>query len=222
MLPVIKMYSQIRMNNIPFISDKHIVVPEMNSSLTVKGINMPEGFVVTAEAFRIFIKENNLQLPLSKILEELDTQKFSNIVKTGKAARQLILENELPHKLEIEIRNAHYQLCGEETNVSVTIRSSATSQDLPACGCTQQLESFVNIKGEDALINAVHNCFASLFSERAIYERHHKGIANADIAISLAVEKMKKTNCSSSNQAFDIDPLKGFDKIMSFKTVEKA
>ncbi|MCW3107944.1 MAG: phosphoenolpyruvate synthase, partial [Segetibacter sp.] len=221
MIPVIKMFSQIRMNNVPFISNNPIVAPQMNSNLTVKQINIPDGFVVTAEAFRIFLRENGLQLPLAKILEELDTQQFSNIAKIGKGARQLVLENELPHKLELEIRNAHYKLCGEETNVSVAIRSSAT-EDLPACGFTQQLDSFVNIKGEDALINAVHKCFASLFSERAIYDRHHKGINNADIAISIGVQKIVRADVSSSNLGFAVDPLKGFDKIMSFKTVEKA
>ncbi|MGI8637056.1 MAG: PEP/pyruvate-binding domain-containing protein, partial [Segetibacter sp.] len=113
--------------------------------------------------------------------------------------------------------------CGEETNLSVTIQSSATTNDLLAYGgFTQQLESFVNIRGEDALLNAVHKCFASLFNETAICDRHRNGIKNADITISIAVEKIETTNCSSSNQACAIDPLRGFAKIMFFKTVEKV
>lgn len=223
MIPVIKMFSQIKMNNIPFMKAEHIQAFEMNSNLTVRSVNMPEGFTVTADAFKIFLNENNLQLQLAKILKELDTERASSIAKTAKAARQLVLQNKLPHKLEIEIRNAHYQLCGEETNLSVSIRSSATIDDLPGCArFTQQLESFVNIRGEDALVNAVHKCFASLFNEKALYERHQKGINNGDIAISMIVEKIVRPDVSSSNQTFAIDPLKGFDKIMSFKTVEKV
>ncbi|MDQ6814937.1 MAG: hypothetical protein M3040_14470 [Bacteroidota bacterium] len=221
MLPVIKMFSQIKMDHVPFISHHHIVAADLNGNLTVSG-KMPEGFIVTAEAFRIFLKENNLQLPLIKILEELDLQNFLNIFKIANAATQLILRNELPHQLEIQIRNAHYALCGEEINVCVTVRSSATAEDLPACGLTEQLETFVNIEGEDALINAVHKSFASLFSEKAIYDRYHKGINNADIAVSIAVEKMIQGDRASSNSEFPNHHLKSFDKIMSFKSVEEV
>jgi pyruvate,water dikinase len=220
MLPVIKMLSQIGTNDIPFLTNRHIGVSEKHSNLTFKGISIPKGFVITATAFDVFFKENKLQPSLDNILKQLKTKSFLSIAKTAKAATQLVLENELPHKLEIEIRNAHYKLCGEDTNLSVTIRSSAATRDLPACGSfTQQLESFVNIKGENALVQAVHKCFASLFTEKAIYDRQRKGINSTDVAVSIAVEKVETVKCSSSNLAFAVDPLKGFNKIMSFKSI---
>ncbi|MCW3113009.1 MAG: phosphoenolpyruvate synthase [Segetibacter sp.] len=223
MLPVIKMFPQINMNDIPFV-DSHIAAPEMNSNLTVQSINMPQAFLVTAEAFSIFLRENSLQLPLSKILEELDTQKFSNIGKIGQAARQLVLNNELPHCLEVEIKNAHYKLCGEETNISVTVQGSSIIKKSPSTVFTYQSGSFSNIRGEDALTNAVHKCFVSLFSEALIRDLQSNTINPADIAITISVQKMTDANLSSNsvNQAFTFDHLKSFNKIMSFKTVEQG
>jgi pyruvate,water dikinase len=224
MLPVIKMFSQVRMNNVSFINDPHIVGPKMNTNLTIQSINMPVGFVVTAEAFKIFLRENNLQLPLPKILEELDTQKFSNIVKIGRAARQLVLNNELPHILDLEIRNAHYKLCGEESNVLVTVQGTATTKNSSSTAVTQQLECFINIRGEDALTNAVHKCFASLFSERLIKNFCRHSIKLEDIAITISIQKIVDVNLSSNSaqQAFTVDRLKSFNKIMSFKRVEQG
>src|SRR5437868_11492850 len=99
MLPVIKMFSDISIDDIALVGGKNASLGEMYCNLRNKGVNVPDGFAVTAEAYPIFLRENNLQLPLSKIFEQLDTKSFSNLAETGKAARQLILENELPHKL---------------------------------------------------------------------------------------------------------------------------
>lgn len=221
MLPVIKMFSRTRMNDIPFRRDKHILSGGMNSNLIVKGNNIPNGFVVTAEAFRIYLKENNLKIPLLKILSQLDTKTFLNLAETGKAARQLILENELPHKLAVEIKNAHYTLCGEDTNVSVTVHGTATTPEFPFSRLTLQLESFLNIRDEDALINAVHKCFASLFGDKALCYRQQHGFGNADIAISMIVAKVARTTPSSSNTAFTPHTLFGSDEVV-LSRLEKA
>src|SRR5205085_8201871 len=122
MIPDIKTFSEISINDLALVGGKNASLGEMFCNLSSKGINVPDGFAVTAEAYRRFLQENNLQLPLSKIFEKLDTKNFSNLAETGKAARQLILEHELPHELAVEIKNAHYRLCGEEPCASVAVR----------------------------------------------------------------------------------------------------
>lgn len=214
MAPFIKTFSEISIGDIALVGGKNASLGEMYSNLRSKVINVPNGFAVTAEAYKAFLTENNLQSRLTKIFEQLDTKNFSNLAATAKAARQLILENELPHKLVTEIKNAHYQLCGEETNDSVAVRSSATAEDLPSASFAGQLESFLNIKGEDAVVNAVHKCFTSLFTDRAIYYRHENGFGNADIAISVGIQRMVRSDLASSGVAFTLDPDTGFDKVV--------
>jgi pyruvate,water dikinase len=221
MLPVIKLFCQIGMNKVPFKTDKRIVATQLTSNLCVDGINIPEGFVIAVEAYKIFLAENNLQHPITETLKKLDIQKFSNIVTIGKAARQLILDQEMPHQLAIEIRNAHYNLCGEESDVSVTLQASATIESLHVPLCAQPLQSFENIKGEDNFVTTVQKCFASLFTEKAIYNRFCHGSDNAHSGILIAVKKIKKNHYSSPNFEFPFDPLKSFNKIMSFKTVKE-
>jgi pyruvate,water dikinase len=224
MSPIINMFSQARVNNVPFLSPSYVVPDKASTNLTVQSINMPQAFLVTGEAFKIFLSNNTLQLPLLKILEELDTKKFSNIIEIGKAARQLVLNHELPHTLEVAIRNAHYKLCGEETNVSVTVQGSATTKSAFSTVYTHPLESFVNIRGEDALTNAIHKCFASLFSERLIKHFPSTTINLDDIEIAISVQKVAVNNFTSTsgNQEFIVDRLKSFNKIMSFKAVEPS
>lgn len=219
MTPFIKTFSEISIGDIALVGGKNASLGEMYSNLRSKGINVPDGFAVTAAAYRMFLTENNLQLPLSKIFEKLDTKDFSNLAETGKAARQLILQNELPHKLVNEIKNAHYQLCGEETNVSVAVRSSATAEDLPSASFAGQLESFLNIKGEDAVVNAVHKCFTSLFTDRAIYYRVQNGFGNTDIAISVGVQRMVRSDLASSGVAFTLDPDTGFNNVVVINSI---
>ncbi|WP_018617494.1 phosphoenolpyruvate synthase [Segetibacter koreensis] len=219
MIPVIKTFSEISINDIALVGGKNASLGEMYSNLSSKGVHIPDGFAITAEAYRIFLNENNIQSPLSKIFEKLDTRNFSNLAETGKAARQLILENPLPHKLVVAIKNAHYQLCGEDENISVAVRSSATAEDLPSASFAGQLESFLNIRGEDALVNAVHKCFTSLFTDRAIYYRHENGFGNVDIAISVGVQKMVRSDLSSSGVAFTLDPDTGFDNVVVINSI---
>ena len=219
MIPLIKTFSEISINDIAIVGGKNASLGEMYSNLRSEGINVPDGFAVTAEAFRVFLKENNLQPALTKIFEQLDTKNFSNLAETGKAARQLILENEIPHKLELAIKNAHYNLCGEDDTISVAVRSSATAEDLPSASFAGQLESFLNIKGEDALVNTVHRCFTSLFTDRAIYYRHENGFGNADIAISVGIQKMVRSDLSSSGVAFTLDPDTGFKNVVVINSI---
>jgi pyruvate,water dikinase len=219
MILSIKTFSEISIDDIGLVGGKNASLGEMYSNLRGKGVNIPDGFAVTAEAYRMFLTENNLQLPLSKIFEQLDTNHFSNLQEIGKAARQLILENELPHMLATEIKNAHYQLCGEETNVSVAVRSSATAEDLPSASFAGQLESFLNVKGEDAVVNAVHKCFISLFTDRAIYYRHENGFGNAEIAISVGVQRMVRSDLASSGVAFTLDPDTGFNNVVVINSI---
>ena len=215
MNPVIKPFTQIQLIDIPFINHQHLA--DLKNILTISSPDVVKGFFVTPDAFKMFIEENKLDAALEGILDKSVMNEFSKIAEAGKTARQLITMNALPHTLELEIRNAHYNLCGEESNISVSLYCSECANGFPF----QQLEHLVNIEGEDALIHGIHKCFASAFTEKAIFERQQKGVGNTAINLSISVEKIQNAKYSSSNQSFKIDPLKGFDKMMSFKTAEK-
>jgi pyruvate,water dikinase len=219
MIPIIKTFSEISINDIAVVGGKNASLGEMFSNLRSQGINVPDGFAVTAEGYRIFLTENHLEERLADIFQRLDTKEFTNLVEVGKAARQLILQNEMPHQLEVAIKNAHYNLCGEDASVSVAVRSSATAEDLPSASFAGQLESFLNIQGEEALINAVHKCFTSLFTDRAIYYRHQNGFTDTDISVSVGVQKMVRSDLASSGVAFTLDPDTGFRNVIVINSI---
>ncbi|MFV8370611.1 phosphoenolpyruvate synthase [Flavobacterium sp. LB2R40] len=206
-------FNQIGIETIAKVGGKNASLGEMYNQLTPIGISIPNGFAVTAEAYRLFRSENNLEQPLHDLLISLDTKEYSNLSAIGEKARNQILSAHIPQELCHEIKVA-YQLLSEQSginNLNVAVRSSATSEDLPTASFAGQMQSFLNITGANQLLDAVHLCFVSLFTDRAIKYRHDMGFAKLDIAISVGIQQMVRSDKASSGVAFTIDPDSGFE-----------
>ena len=220
MSAIIKKFSEISILDLPLVGGKNASLGEMFSQLTPKGILVPDGFAVTAEAYRLFLKENNLRPRLEAIVGQLDKTNFSNLADIGKQARALIQDAPFPLAVKTEIGRAFRELCQRETaEISLAVRSSATAEDLPSASFAGQLESFLNITGEERLVKTVHRCFTSLFTDRAIKYREDQGFGNADVAISVGVQKMVRSDLSASGVAFTLDPDTGFDKVVVINSI---
>jgi len=209
-------FNQISITDIGKVGGKNASLGEMFCQLNPIGISIPNGFAVTAEGYRLFRKSNNIEKSLSDLLLSLDTKEYSNLSDIGEKARNLILSATIPEEVSNEIRTAYKELsnlCGAN-NLGVAVRSSATSEDLPSASFAGRMESFLNINGEKQLLEAVRRCYASLFTDRAIKYRHDMGFANMDIAISVGVQQMVRSDKASSGVAFTIDPDTGFKNVI--------
>lgn len=206
-------FNQIGIESLSKVGGKNASLGEMYNQLNPIGIVIPNGFAVTAEAYRLFRKENNLEQPLQELLMSLDTKDYSNLSSIGEKARNLILSATIPEETLAEIELA-YQSLGEQCGTStldVAVRSSATSEDLPTASFAGRMESFLNINGAQQLLEAIRRCYASLFTDRAIKYRHDMDFAKLDIAISVGVQQMVRSDKASSGVAFTIDPDSGFE-----------
>ncbi|HSN48491.1 MAG TPA: phosphoenolpyruvate synthase, partial [Flavobacterium sp.] len=209
-------FNQIGISDIGTVGGKNASLGEMYCRLNPMGINIPNVFAVTAEGYRMFRKANNLEKILEELLLSLDTKEYSNLSAIGEKARNLILSAGIPEEIIAEIRAA-YQELGKQcdiSNLDVAVRSSATSEDLPSASFAGRMESFLNISGEKQLLDAVHRCYASLFTDRAIKYRHDMGFTGMDIAISVGVQQMVRSDKASSGVAFTIDPDSGFRNVI--------
>ncbi|SFF05687.1 phosphoenolpyruvate synthase [Flavobacterium xueshanense] len=206
-------FNQIGIESLSKVGGKNASLGEMYNQLNPIGIVIPNGFAVTAEAYRLFRKENNLEQPLQELLMSLDTKDYSNLSFIGEKARNLILSATIPEETRAEIELA-YQSLGEQCGTStldVAVRSSATSEDLPTASFAGRMESFLNINGAQQLLEAIRRCYASLFTDRAIKYRYDMDFAKLDIAISVGVQQMVRSDKASSGVAFTIDPDSGFE-----------
>ena len=206
-------FNQISIDDIAKVGGKNASLGEMYNQLNSKGIGIPNGFALTADAYRLFRKQNNMEQQLNDLLLSLDTEHYSNLISIGETARALIMSGTFPNEI-IEAVNEAYQTlssdCGIK-NLDVAVRSSATAEDLPTASFAGRMESFLNISGEKQLLEAVHRCYASLFTDRAIKYRHDMGFTGIDVAISVGVQQMVRSDKASSGVAFTIDPDSGFE-----------
>lgn len=204
-------FNQINISDIGKVGGKNASLGEMYNQLNPIGINIPNGFAITANGYKLFLEWNNLEKKLIDLLLSIDTKEYSNLSSVGKKARNLILEATIPEKISNEIKTAYQKLSKicEMDNLAVAVRSSATSEDLPSASFAGRMESFLNIRGEKQLLDAVRRCYASLFTDRAIKYRHDKGFTNIDIAISVGVQQMIRSDIASSGIAFTIEPDSG-------------
>ncbi len=209
----ILLFDQISITDIAKVGGKNASLGEMYNQLNPKGIGIPNGFALTADAYRLFLKQNNIEQRLYELLLSLDTEHYSNLTAIGETTRALILSGTFPTEI-IEAVNEAYQTlsrdCGIK-NLDVAVRSSATAEDLPTASFAGRIESFLNISGEKQLLEAVHRCYASLFTDRAIKYRHDMGFTGIDVAISVGVQQMVRSDKASSGVAFTIDPDSGFE-----------
>ncbi|WP_372767675.1 phosphoenolpyruvate synthase [Lutibacter sp.] len=209
----IKEFSQIRIQDIAKVGGKNASLGEMYTQLNKKGINIPNGFATTSKAFNLFLQENNLEDGLNNTLNKLDKKEYSNLNDIGQEARELILKGTFSEKFSQAIIDAYKNLCNNNY-FEVAVRSSATAEDLPEASFAGQHDSFLNIKGENHLLIAVKDCFASLYTNRAIKYREDKGFKHQDIAISVGVQKMVRSDKGCSGVGFTLEPESGFENII--------
>jgi pyruvate,water dikinase len=208
-------YSDLKIEDVPQVGGKNASLGELLSSLTSAGVRVPDGFATTSEAFREFVSFNKLE---EKMKGELDALASGEqpLSKTGRAVRLLLRSGEFPEAIDEEIRAAYRELSKryEEEEVDVAVRSSATAEDLPGASFAGQQETFLNIVGEEELIEACRNCYASLFTDRAISYRTEQGFDHMDVALSVGVQKMVRSDQSGSGVLFTLDTETGFPDVV--------
>ncbi len=210
----IKKFSEIHIKDVPLVGGKNASLGEMFCELSSKGINVPDGFAVTADGYWSFLNHNNIAPQLTSLLSQLDLQTFNNLSHIGSKARQLLLEASFPPELRNEIIIAYRELCERSGNaISLAVRSSATAEDLPNASFAGQQETYLNVQGEENLITACHRCYASLFTDRAIKYRVDNGFDHMKVALSIGVQVMVRSDKACSGVMFTLDPDTGFDKV---------
>lgn len=211
----IKWYSEVGIEDVPKVGGKNAALGEMYQNLVPLGVNVPDGFALTAEAYRHFFRETGLDQRIKEILKDLDTKSIKNLQARGKAVRREILQAELPADLKQVVERAYAKLCEKYgKNTDAAVRSSATAEDLPGASFAGQQETYLNVHGIENILIAVKKCIASLFTDRAISYRADKGFSHFDAALSVGVQRMVRSDMASSGVAFTIDTESGFDKII--------
>jgi pyruvate,water dikinase len=214
----IKKFKEIGISDIAKVGGKNASLGEMFSKLSLKGISVPDGFATTAYAFEEFLTQNALHSKLDDLMRQLDRSNYDNLSEIGARARALMLAGELSQNLQSSIVAAYKKLC-DENDFEVAVRSSATAEDLPQASFAGQHESYLNIKGGAALLNAVRKCFASLYTDRAIKYREQNGFAHQKVALSVGVQKMVRSDKASSGVIFTLEPESGFRDIIHMSGV---
>jgi len=204
-------FNETGIDDVPLVGGKNASLGEMYRNLTKKGVNVPNGFSITAYAYRYFIKEERIMDDLKKVLGKLNLKSVKSLAEVGHEARQLLLKAEFPPPLRAAIIDAYRELCRKYgKNTDVAVRSSATAEDLPDASFAGQQETYLNIRGEHALVDSCKKCFASLFTNRAIHYRADKGFDHFNIALSIGVQKMVRSDLAASGVMFSIDTESGF------------
>ena len=208
-------FDHLRMSDVEQVGGKNASLGEMISQLSSTGVRVPGGFATTADAYRDFLGHQGLAGRISQALAALDVDDVAALANTGAQIRQWILDTPLPPALEAEIKT-HYQTLvdGGTDGASFAVRSSATAEDLPDASFAGQQESFLNIHGYDNILHAIKEVFASLYNDRAIAYRVHKGFAHAEVALSAGVQRMVRSDTGASGVMFTLDTESGFDGVV--------
>jgi len=204
-------FDEVGISDIALVGGKNASLGEMIQQLSPSGIKIPHGFATTAYAFRFFIEKAGIEEKLRSLFADLDVDDVHNLQQRGKQARSLIMHTEFPVELRDAIAQSYTQLCqtyGSDTDVAV--RSSATAEDLPDASFAGQQETYLNVQTIPGVLAACHRCFSSLFTDRAISYRHQRGFDHLDVALSVGVQKMVRSDLACSGVMFSIDTETGF------------
>lgn len=217
----IKFFKELGIKDVPSVGGKNASLGEMFQKLTKQGVNVPNGFATTSEAYNFFFEKSGLKKELHKVLDGLNTHDVMDLARRGKKARDLINKAQYPSELKKEIVSAYKELSKlhKATNLHVAVRSSATAEDLPDASFAGQQDTYLNISGEEALLSAVQRCIASLFTDRAISYRVDKGFDHFSIALSVGVQKMVRSDKAASGVMFSIDTESGFENIVLINSI---
>jgi pyruvate,water dikinase len=208
-------FSQLRMTDVESVGGKNASLGEMLSQLAAVGVRVPDGFATTAEAFRLFLDAGGLRERIAARLAQLDVDDVRALADAGREIRRWVVDTPLPKPLEEEIRSIFQELAlASSTEVTFAVRSSATAEDLPDASFAGQQETFLNVAGIDAVVERIHHVFASLYNDRAIAYRVHKGFAHADVALSAGVQRMVRSDRGSAGVMFTLDTESGFDGVV--------
>jgi len=212
----VRLLTEVGMNDVALVGGKNASLGEMLQSLTSLGVRVPEGFAVTAEAYRYFVETNELDDKIRADLDGLDTHNLEDLKDRSDRIRENILSATWPEDLEREIREAYEALCEKDgvELMNVAVRSSATAEDLPNASFAGQQDSYLNIRGEAELLDAVKRCIASLFTFRAISYREDLNFEHMDVSLSVGVQKMVRADKACSGVMFTIDTESGFEDII--------
>lgn len=213
--PDILWFKDISVNDIPVVGGKNASLGEMYRELAAQGVKVPNGFAITAAAYWSFLREAKLDTRIQDILKDLNTHDLQNLRQRGRQVRQCILEASLPESLEHSIKEAYQALSeGLSEPADVAVRSSATAEDLPDASFAGQQETYLNVQGDLTLLETCKRCFASLFTDRAISYRADKGFDHLQIALSIGVQRMVRSDLATSGVLFTIDTETGFRDVV--------
>ncbi|MFM8797487.1 MAG: phosphoenolpyruvate synthase [Fluviibacter sp.] len=204
-------FKELRMSDVEQVGGKNASLGEMISQLSSAGVRVPGGFATTADAYRVFLAHNGLAERINAILDSLDVDDVDALLKAGAEIRRWVVETPFPPQLEKEIAVHYAALIAESgPEASFAVRSSATAEDLPDASFAGQQESFLNIVGLDNILHAIKEVFASLYNDRAISYRVHKGFAHADVALSAGIQRMVRSDKGAAGVMFTLDTESGF------------
>ncbi|MFA6545381.1 MAG: PEP/pyruvate-binding domain-containing protein, partial [Limisphaerales bacterium] len=207
----IKWFRELSIGDIPLVGGKNASLGEMFRELAPKGVKVPDGFAITSDAYRHFLRSAGLDEEITRLLRGLDTGNMDNLRDRGQRVRHAVLAAKLPADLEAAIVSAYRELSGDSgAPADVAVRSSATAEDLPDASFAGQQETYLNVQGERALLETCKRCFASLFTDRAISYRTDKGFEHFKIALSIGVQRMVRADLASSGVMFTLDTETGF------------
>ncbi|WP_027009297.1 phosphoenolpyruvate synthase [Conchiformibius kuhniae] len=209
-------FENLRMSDVERVGGKNASLGEMISNLKEKGVRVPDGFATTAEAYRAFLAHEGLNERISAALAALDVDDVAELARVGKEIRQWILDTPFPEQLNQEIETAWEKMVADagSPDISVAVRSSATAEDLPDASFAGQQETFLNINGLENVKEAMHHVFASLYNDRAISYRVHKGFEHDVVALSAGVQRMVRSDTGAAGVMFSIDTESGFEDVV--------
>ncbi|MFH4401626.1 phosphoenolpyruvate synthase [Vibrio diabolicus] len=207
-------FNGLSMDDVDKVGGKNASLGEMVSNLANAGVSVPNGFATTSYAFNQFLDHEGLDERIHQLLDELDVEDVEALRKTGATIRQWVLEAPFPADLEQEIRENYQELIEGNPELSVAVRSSATAEDLPDASFAGQQETFLNVKGIDAVLEATKYVYASLFNDRAISYRVHQGFDHRGISLSAGIQRMVRSDKASSGVMFTLDTESGFDQVV--------
>ena len=217
----IRFFDSLTIDDITIVGGKNASLGEMYQKLTPKGINIPNGFATISDAYWLLLEENDIKDQIQTILTDLNISDTKNLQERGLRVRSLILNSKLPKILEEEILDAYSALSHEynSDSVDVAVRSSGTAEDLPDASFAGQQETFLNINTPEALLQSVKECFASLFADRAISYRTSRGFNHFEVALSVGIQKMVRSDNSSSGVMFSIDTESGSENLILINSI---
>ncbi|TVR54623.1 MAG: phosphoenolpyruvate synthase, partial [Gemmatimonadales bacterium] len=211
----VRPFAELGSSDLGEVGGKNASLGEMIRALQDSGVRVPDGFATTSHAYRRFLEENDLEAPIRKVLEEMDAGDIS-LSKAGERIREMILGGTFSEALAAAIREAYRELsqtAGKEA-VDVAVRSSATAEDLPDASFAGQQDSFLNVTGEEDLLETCRRCYASLFTDRAIDYRRSRDFDHMEVALSVGVQRMVRSDQASAGVIFTLDPDGGFPGVV--------